>query len=103
MVGAPRYASSHITAEICNEHIFKHHIALLQGKYYKRLLKSNKCIIKLNLPFLKRGHFVQHVSSMYHEAYDVDLSRNDVDVITARISWVQKHEERRGPCLFYNG
>ena len=87
IVGAPRYASSHVTAEICSEPLFKHHIALLQGKYYKRLLKSNNCLIKLNLPYLKRGDFPQHVSSMFRETYDVDVSQNNFDVLSARISW----------------
>ena len=102
IVGAPKYASSHITAEVCNQPLFKHHVALLQCKYYKRLLRSNNYIIKLNLTFLKQGYFVQHVSSMFQDIYNVDISRNDVDILAARIDWVQKHEDHRTPCLFYN-
>ena len=102
IVGAPKYASSHVTAEVCNQPLFKHHVALLQCKYYKRLLRSNNYIIKLNLTFLKQGYFIQHVSSMFQDIYNLDISRNDFDILAARIDWVQKHEDRRTPCLFYN-
>ena len=101
IVGVPTYASNHITAEICNQLLLKHHIALLQVKYYKRLINSNSNIIRLNLPFLKRGYFIQSVSSLFREMYSVDISYSEVDILAARISYVQKHEPRRGPCLFY--
>lgn len=99
--GVPTFSSSHITADICNQLLFKHHVALLQAKFYKRLIKSNSLIIRLNLPFLKQGNFVQHVSCLFKKMYNVDISSNDVEVLEARVSWVQKHEQRRGPCIFY--
>ena len=102
IVGAPTYSSSHITADICTVFLLNHHIALLQARYLKRLLKSRNYLIRLNLPLLKRGYFFPHVASIFQEKYNVDIFMNEVDVLSARISWIQKHEERKGPCLFYN-
>ena len=33
--------------------------------------------------------------------YEIDVWEYDLDTISARILWVQRHEERRGICPFY--
>ena len=65
MVGVPTYASSHITADICESFLFEHYLALLKVRYFKRMLKSDNCLIKLNIPFLERGFFMRDVSSLF--------------------------------------
>ena len=101
MRGVPLYASNHITAELCNQLLFRHHIALIQAQYCSRLCNSKDFIINMNLPFLKRGYFFNHLNSIFKDVYAVDVSSHALDIVVARIGWVQKHEPRRGPCLFY--
>ena len=100
MRGVPLYASNHITADLCNQLLFRHHIAMLQANYYHRICNSRDFIIKMNLPFFKRGYFVSNLNILFRDVYDVDVSRHSLDIVAARVSWVQKHEPRRGPCFF---
>ena len=56
IVGAPKYSSSHVTADICNQLLLKHHVALLQVRYIKRCMHSNSEIFKLCHSYLKQGY-----------------------------------------------
>ena len=40
----PPYASNHITASRCNQLLLKHHVSLVQARYYKRLLRSQNVL-----------------------------------------------------------
>ena len=95
------YASSHITAECCSQLLLRHHIALLQAAYFNRIFKSSNVIIKVNIPFLRSGYFFSHVSSLFSNVYDVNITQHTTDILASRISWVQKHEPRRGPCFHF--
>ena len=57
ILGVSLFSSSHDAAENCNEFLFKHYIALLQYKYYKRLENLNCSILNLNFAYFKRGYF----------------------------------------------
>ena len=102
IIGVPSYASNHITADLCSQLLLRHHIALLQANYYHRLCNSNSFIIRMNLPFLKRGYFVGYLNNLFKNVYGIDVSCHAPDTLASRITWVQKHETRRGPCLFYS-
>ena len=102
IIGAPSYSSSHAAAESCNVLLLNHRIALLQARHLKRLLKSCNSIVKINIPFLKKGIFFSSVTSLFETTYNVNIFENDLDVLNARINWMQRHEERRDPCIFYN-
>lgn len=97
----PRYASSHITAARCNRLLLKHHTALVQARYCKRLLRSPNPIIRCNMSDIKAGFFMQYVIKCFKNVYEVNVLEENLDVLTSRIEWVQRHEDRRGPCIFY--
>ena len=50
---------------------------------------------------MKDGFFMKSIKTLFKEKYEVDIDMEDLDILTARIWWVQKHEDRRGPCYFY--
>ena len=101
ILGVPVHSSSHITADICNHFLLKHHLAYLQACYIKRLLRSENLLIKICLPFLKYGYLCSAVEKHFYDAYNVAMWENDLDVLRARIEWIQKHEERRGICHYF--
>ena len=101
ILGVPLYASNHLTAVKCGHLLLKHQIALLQANYYFRLLKSDVPIIRINLPFLKRGYFFNYIYDLFKVLYEVELSHHSPDIIKSRIIWVQMHEERRGRCPYF--
>ena len=101
ILGIPLYSSNHEAADKCGQLLLKHHVAALQSRYYHRLSSSKCSIIKLNLPFLRRGFFMGYVDKLFKESYDVSVSHHDPDILAARISWVQKHEQRRIPYIIH--
>ena len=101
VVGVPFYSSSHVTAEMCRQLLFKHHYALLQARFVKRVLSSKNEINMLCLPYLKNGYLCESVLKLFTETYECNIYENDLDVLEARLEWVQKHENRRGVCHFY--
>ena len=101
VVGVPFYSSSHVTAEMCRQLLFKHHYALLQARFVKRVLSSKNEINVLCLPYLKNGYLCESVLKLFTETYECNIYENDLDVLEARLEWVQKHENRRGVCHFY--
>ena len=101
IVGAPRYSSSHITANLCNQLLMKHHIAVLQWRYMQRIFKSQNAVMKTCTTHLMSGYLYDSVAKLYSNVYGVELECGGLDVVKARVSWVQNHEERRGVCQFY--
>ena len=101
ILGVPMYASSHITAECCSQLMLRHHIALLQATYLNRIFKSSNVIIKANIPFLRLGYFCSYINSLFSNVYEVNVTQHATDILASRISWVQKHEPRRGRCLYF--
>ena len=55
IVGCPKYASSHIAAEICNLLLLKHKVGKIQLKYYHKIINSSNSLILLNNHTLKNG------------------------------------------------
>ena len=101
IIGVPTYSSSHEAAEACNVLLLNHHIAQLQARYLKRMLKSKHPLIRLNIPFLKQGLLLPYVFDIFKTKYNVDIYANDSDILNARVGWVQRHEERRTPFLHF--
>ena len=101
ILGAPTYASSHMSAEACNVLLFNHHLSLVQVRYVKRIFRVNNTIIKLSFPYLKSGYLCSAIDEYFNEKYNLDIWLNDLDAIRSRIMWVQKHEERRRECPFF--
>ena len=98
MLKVPTFSSSHITAAILGQLLFKHYISLLKIRYFKRILKSSLCLIRVNRPALYSGHFGSDVLKCM-ERYNVTMN-DDIDAIESRLNWVQNPEERRGVCIY---
>ena len=99
--GAPTFASSHITFERCNQLLLNHHVAFVQARYCKRIINFHHPIVKLNMPYIKEGFFMQHVLNHFRSVYSIDIMSENLDIILSRIQWVQRHEERRGHCIYF--
>lgn len=95
IVGAPIYSSSHITADLCSQLLLKHHVSFIQARYMKRISASKNEVIKMCWPYLKTGYLSESLTTCFIELFECDLWTNDLDVLRARIKWVQKHETRR--------
>ena len=91
-----------MTADICNQLLLKHHIALLQVRYIKRCMYSDCEVFKLCHSYLKQGYLHESVASYFKDVYSVDIYENDLEILKSCVIWVQKHEYRRGICPFYN-
>ena len=92
VVGVSAMYSNHDVVDYCNQFLFKHYLLLLQCRFFKRIMKSSNRLIKICLPFLMEGNLKISMNSVLNNKYDVDFDTNDLDIIQARISWVQKHE-----------
>lgn len=101
MIGSPVSASSHVTAELCKQLLLRHHVSFLQARYLKRIFSMQHNAIKLCSPFLKTGYHAMAITKLFEDQYDCDVWSNDLDVLHARVCWVQRHETRRGICSFY--
>ena len=44
---------------------------------------------------------IQNVVDLFRKDYNVEILEEPLDVLRARIEWVQRHEDRRGPCIYY--
>ena len=99
IVGVPIKHSNHDVAELCNQYIMKHYIVMLQARYFKRIMKSRNTLIKLCKPFLMIGCHRLSFSKLLNDKYEIDFNSNDLEIIHARISWVQRNEIRTGVRL----
>ena len=99
--GVPIFASSHITANECNILLLNHHTALTQARYLKRVMRSTNPLIKNYKPYMYEGFFMRNVLNVFNNVYNVNPLYEELDILMARIGWVQRHEDRRTPCIFY--
>lgn len=101
LLNVPLYASNHVTSDICGQLLLKHHVTLQKVRFFKRILHSRNTLLRMNVPFLMKGHFIQSFIGNFQDVYNVDVTEFDVNTLKSRIIWVQKHEDRRGICSFY--
>ena len=101
VIGAPVYASSHITAELCHQLLFRHYVSFIQARFLKRVLLRKNEINILCYSYLKDGHICKSLFGLFKDVYNCNFCDNDLDVLRARLEWVQKNENRRGVCHFY--
>ena len=95
ILGVPTYASNHEVAETCNQFLFRHHIALSQARFYRRIIASPNPLLQLCLPWLKVGRYLNLIRCAFMEKYDVSILECSLDVIRSRVTWIQIHEPRR--------
>ena len=101
IIGVHKGSSSHVTADICNHLLLKHYVAFNQARYMKRVISQSNDIFILSLPWLKTGYLSTAISKLFKDKYEISFWDENLDIIKSRITWVQKHEERRAFHDFY--
>ena len=102
MCNVPRYASSHVIAERCNQLLLSHLVSKIQLRYYKRLINHKNAIIRLNFPFLGNGFCIPYIEGLFKLKYEVSIADTDFHASQSRIGYVQRNEERSRFCPYYN-
>ena len=92
ILGLSKYSSSHTAALYCNQLLFRHHVALTQARFAKRIVTSQCSLVKLNMPFCKNGFTLPAICSRLSKIYNIKFSNCGIDTIRARIEWIQNHE-----------
>ena len=67
----------------------------------KRVISQSNDIFILSLPWLKNGYLSTAISKLFKDKYEISFWDENLDIIKSRITWVQKHEERRAFHDFY--
>ena len=96
MLGVPYSVSSHAAAEACNRLLFEPIVILNQVRYFKKILKSNNALIMLSVGKIKRGYLFDGMFNYLKDICQVDFMENDLDVIKARLVWMQRHAVHTG-------
>ena len=102
ILDCPRYASSHIAADICQLLMLKHKVNVIQLRYYHRLSNFLNPIFTLNKINLKNGLFYKHVFNSFIRIYNVKINMNPLCASTSRVHWMQSHEPRSRFCSYFN-
>ena len=102
MLGVPIRTSSNAVAELFNQLLFLHYVTFNQVRYFKRILNSYNPLIKLSIFELKNGILYGSIRKRLREVYNCEFKDNDLDVLKARIFWVQNHEPRTGCDIVFS-
>ena len=92
ILGCTKFVSSHWAANELSVLLLNHRVALIQFKFFHRLMKSKNNIFQLNMFFLKYGYFGSHLASHFYNVYNINFLRYDIKTIESRINWMQLHE-----------
>lgn len=96
VVGVPNVYSSHDIVDYCRLFLLNHFIIIVQCRFFKRVMRVNNPLIKLSRSFLMRGYHLPVLCTTLKDRYSVDFNFNELDVLIARIAWIQRNEERTG-------
>ena len=89
ILNVPLSSSSHECALMCQALLLKHHVALLQAKYFKRFLKSTNPIFMINKFHFLNGYCFKNVLEHFYRFYMTSIVGNSIDVILSRLYYVQ--------------
>ena len=98
--GASFYHSSHDIAVNCKQLLFEHYLTVVRARYFKRAMKSKNSLMTLCRPYLKAGYHMSIFCNTLRETYGIGFMENDLDIIKARISYVQRNEPQTGLAYF---
>ena len=101
IVGTPFSTSNHDVTDKCHQLLLQHYVVFLQCRYFKRILKSKHPLVRICLPFLSEGILKSSLHKILPNTYSIEFRPNDLDIIRARIGWVQRNEVRTG--VRFNG
>jgi hypothetical protein len=102
MIGAPRYASSHISAGRCELLLLRHQVMLSQSRFFYRIRNINNAIISLNQPFFSNGFTFSYIHSHFKDKYSAELIGSSLDIVESRIKWVQRNEPQTTQCYYFD-
>ena len=66
----------------------------------KRVLLYKNEITLLCSPYLKNGYICKSVVSHFKDVYNCNFYENDLDVLRARVEWLQRHGIEGEPAAF---
>ena len=99
MLGVPLSTSSHAVADIFNQLLFIHYVTVVQTRYFKRVFCSNTPLIRISSFTLGNGYLYKSLFKRLNDNYDVNFSMHSLDILKARVEWVQRHEPMTGQIL----
>ena len=99
MLGVSVSTSSHAVAEIFSQLLFNHYIIFTQSRFFKRVFNSGNVILRICNMTLISGHLYKMLFMKLSEVYGVSFSRNTLDILKARIHWIQRHEPNAGHII----
>ena len=99
MLGVPISSSSNAVMEVFNQFLFVHLVTFVQLRYFKRIFNSNNVLLKATNFNIRNGQLFKMLIRRLQDVYGVRMLTNDVDVLRARIQWVQNHEPHTGQSI----
>ena len=99
MLGVPLSTSSHAVADIFNQLLFIHYVTVVQTRYFKRVFCSINPLIRISSFTLGNGYLYKSLFKRLNDNYDVNFSMHSLDILKARVEWVQRHEPMTGQIL----
>ena len=99
MLGVPATTSSHAVADACSVLLFIHYIVFIQVRYFKRVLNSNNEMLKILALQIKEGYIFRSLVDKFFNMYTCNFMDNSLEILRARIYWVQRHEPHSGRPL----
>ena len=92
ILGVPKYSRNHWVAEVCDIYLLRHHVAVMQALFLKRILECKSYIFVLNSYFLKNGFYLGQILNFFRSVYNVNIMELDAQTIHSRVKWTQLHE-----------
>ena len=96
MLGLPIPTSSHAVGDCCNKLLLKPLVVLTQARYFKRVFKLLNPIIRVSAYNLREGYLSKSLFDHFKNVYSTNFALNELDVLTSRLYWVQRHEIHKG-------
>ena len=77
-------------------------MALIQTRYFKSIFRKNSVIFILNKNLFLNGRCFRPFLKFFKRTYQIYVLDYSMDIILARIFWVQIHEPCRGShiCVY---
>ena len=100
MVGTSMATSSHAVANACESLLFNHYTVFIQMRYFKKkIIHPDNNVIRLLNFHIKEGYIFRDLVTIFTEKYECNFIDNSLDILKARVNWVQRHEPQTGRDL----
>ena len=99
MLGVPVATSSHEVADACHVLLFIHYVVLIQVRYFKRIVNSKNELLRILNFQIKDGYIFKSLVDRFFNIYECNFMDSPLEILRARIHWVQRHEPHSGRAL----